>query len=240
MTPAARERVQVRAPVLFLCAAAWIALLFQPAGTTLPAHCSAALLSLNAPGSMAGGWALMLAAMMGPALIAPVRHVRDRSFARRRVRAIALFVAGYGAVWMAAGVVLIALARAMRLAASESSVPLVLALVIALVWQFSPAKQRCLNRCHAHSELPAFGVAAELGALRFGLAHGVWCAGSCWALMLVPLLISRGHLAAMALVTLWLIGERFDRPLQPRWRLRGPDKAVRIALAQTRMRLQHS
>jgi predicted metal-binding membrane protein len=237
MTAAARERSQVRAPLLFLSAAAWIVLVVRPDGAAMSAHCSLAMRgALNPPASLAAGWALMLAAMMAPALIAPVRHVRDRSFSRRRVRAIVLFVAGYAAVWMAAGVVLLALAA--RLVAPESSLPVALLTTIALVWQFSPFKQRCLNRCHAHSELAAFGLAADIDALRFGLTHGVWCVGSCWALMLLPLLVTRGHVAAMAAVSLWLFAERLDRPMPPRWRLRGPGKAARIALAQARMRLE--
>jgi predicted metal-binding membrane protein len=253
MTPAARQRSQVRAPVLFISAAAWILLVVEPGGAALSAHCSPAmlgvmpspasldlLLKFNPPASLAAGWALMLAAMMAPVLIAPVRHVRDRSFSHRRARAIALFVAGYASVWMAAGVMLLALALAARLVAPESSVPVALAAMIALVWQFSPFKQRCLNRCHAHSELAAFGPAADIEALRFGLSHGVWCVGSCWALMLLPLLVSRGHVAAMAAVTLWLFAERLDRPMPPRWRLRAPDKAARIVFAQARMRLQRS
>jgi predicted metal-binding membrane protein len=176
--------------------------------------------------------------MMAPLLIAPVRHVRDRSFSRRRARAIVLFAAGYAAIWMAAGVMLVELAAAVRLVVSNSSVPVALAAVIALVWQFSPLKQRCLNRCHAHPELAAFDRAADVDALRFGLMHGVWCVGSCWAPMLLPLLVSRGHVAAMAAVALWLFAERLDSPMPLGWRLRGPGKAARIAVAQTRMRLQ--
>lgn len=233
MTPAARERSQIRVPVLFISAVAWILLVVEPGGSTLHAHHSAAMLE---PTSLAVGWALMLAAMMAPVLIAPVRHVRDRSFSQRRARAIALFVAGYAAVWMAAGVMLLALAA--LLAAPGSSLPVVLVTITALVWQFSPFKQRCLNRCHAHSELAAFGRAADIDALRFGLTHGVWCVGSCWALMLLPLMVSRGHVAAMAAVALWLFAERLDRPAPLRWRLRGPGKAARIAVAQARMRLQ--
>ena len=56
---------------------------------------------------------------MAPLLIAPVRHVRDRSFALRRARSIGLFVAGYAAIWMAAGVMLMALAMAVRTAFSR-------------------------------------------------------------------------------------------------------------------------
>jgi predicted metal-binding membrane protein len=239
MTPAARERAQVRAPLLFVSAAAWIVLVFEPGGTAAHSHHSVAMAGGNAPPALALGWALMLAAMMGPLLIPSIRHVRDRSFARRRARAIALFAAGYLAVWMVAGAALLGLAWAIRQAFPESSVQLMLAAVVALIWQFSPAKQRCLNRGHAHPQLPAFGRAADIGAFRFGLTHGVWCAGSCWALMLLPLMTSRGHLIAMAGVTLWLSGERLERPLPPRWNLQLPRKAARLVAVQARMRLQN-
>jgi predicted metal-binding membrane protein len=245
MTPAARERSLVRVPVLFVSAAAWILLSLEPGGMGMHAHHMATmpdasldmLLASNPPASLALGWALMLAAMMAPLVIAPVRHVRDRSFARRRARAIGLFVAGYTAIWMAAGVMLMALAMAVRLYATESFVPLGLAAIVALVWQFSPLKQRCLNRGHAHPQLAAFGRAADIGALRFGFTHGVWCAGSCWAPMLLPLMVTRGHVAAMAAVTLWLSSERLEPPASPRWSLRVPFRAVRMAAAQVRLRI---
>jgi len=118
--------------------------------------------------------------------------------------------------------------------------PLALVALIAVIWQSSPIKQRCLNRNHAHTELAAFGWAADLDALRFGWRHGVWCFGSCWALMLLPMLISRGHIAAMAAVTLWLFAERLERPTPPQWRWHGPDKALRIVIAQIQARLQRS
>jgi predicted metal-binding membrane protein len=250
MTPAARERMQVRTPLLAISAVAWLLLVIRPGGMALPAHCLTAmpggmssttlgeLLAINPPATLAVGWVLMLAAMMVPLLIPPVRHIRDRSFVQRRPRAIALFTTGYVAIWMAAGAMLIGLALAIQLAVSGPLAALALEMVIALIWQVSPLKQRCLNRCHAHPALAAFGRAADIDALRFGLTHGVWCAGSCWALMLLPLLVSRGHLAAMAAVTLWLAAERLDRPTTPRWSWRAPAQAMRIAVL--RMRLQRT
>jgi predicted metal-binding membrane protein len=236
MTPAARERAQVRTPMLFMSAAAWILLLLQPAGGALASHCSPAVLgtSLSAAAfaKLAPGWALMLAAMMLPLLIAPVRHIRDRSLARRRARAIGLFLAAYAGVWMAAGAVLISLSMAVRSVVPASSAAIAFGILIALAWESSPAKQRCVNRGHAHRELAAFGRAADLDALRFGLAHALWCVGSCWAVMFLPLLFLRGHLAAMAAVSLWLFARHLDRPTPPRWRFRGPAKALRLALAQ--------
>ena len=148
MTPAARERSQVRAPVLFVSAAAWTLLVVEPGGDGNPrpprgrddGRIAGDAVGANPPASLAFGWALMLAAMMAPLLIAPVRHVRDRSFSRRRARSIGLFVAGYGAIWMAAGIVLMSIAVAVRLAAPESSGPLALAVLVATIWQFSPAQ----------------------------------------------------------------------------------------------------
>jgi predicted metal-binding membrane protein len=243
MTPASRERSQVWTRLLLLSALAWVLLAVEPNVIRMPAHNSVAMPMPMAMApvsftSLALGWTLMLTAMMLPLLIAPVRHLRDRSFTHRRARAIALFLTSYGAIWMAAGVLLLAPTLAVRHIISGSWMPLALVALIAVVWQFSPIKQRCLNRNHAHTELAAFGWPADLDALRFGWKHGVWCFGSCWALMLLPMLISPGHIAVMAAVTLWLFAERLERPAPPQWRWHGPDKALRIVIAQVETRLQ--
>ena len=234
--------------MLLISAAAWLWLLFGP-GSML-AHCPAAgsglvplaaslqmFVAMNPPASIAAGWALMLVAMMSPVVIPPIRHIRLRSFAHRRGRSILLFVAGYSAVWMAVGAVLLAIAAAVRWFAPQSYLPAAGAALVAVVWQFSPVKQSCLNRCHAHTELAAFGAAADFDALRFGTRHGVWCAGSCWGLMLFPILLPQGHVAAMAAVTVLIFSERLEQPMPPSWRWRGPGKAIRISVALARMRL---
>jgi predicted metal-binding membrane protein len=246
MTPAARERLRVQVPLLSISAVAWLLLAVEPNGIAMPVYCSAApmgtmpalssvatLVALNPPTSMAAGWALMLAAMMVPTLIGPVRHLRDRSFARRRLRAVGIFAVAYAAIWMAAGVLLLEAAVVLRLVVPDTTLLFAVG-VVALVWQFSPAKQRCLNRCHARPALAAFGYAADAGALRFGLMQGIWCVGSCWALMLLPIVVVGWYVAAMAAVALWLFAERLDTPAPPRWRFRIPAKAARIALVQAR------
>lgn len=221
--------MRVRVPLLAVSAAAWTLLLVQPHEAMV-----CVMPSMRwTPASLFTASALMFAAMMVPLIGAPVLHVRERSFANRRRRATALFVAGYGVPWIAAGIVLL-LASSWVLAA-ESSLLLVVTIAAIAVWQCSPMKQRCLNRGHAHTELSAFGVKADLDALRFGLGHAWWCAGSCFALMLLPMLLTRGHLAVMAGVTLWLAGERLERPAPPRWRLRGPAHVVRIIVGQARV-----
>lgn len=210
MTPAARERWHVRLPLAAVSGAAWLLLLAQPHAM----H-----------GSRVAASALMFAAMMMPLMAAPLRHVREQSFARRRLLAMALFVAGYALIWIAAGVALVEAA---------TRIHAVLAIILIAAWQCSPAKQRCLNRCHVHPPLSPFGLAADFDALRFGLTHGLWCLGSCFALMLLPMLSSIGHLAVMAAVTLWLAGEKLEAPHPARWSLRGPAKTVRIIAGQAK------
>jgi predicted metal-binding membrane protein len=230
--------------------AGWSALALYRNDVTLSAFCaggspgapplSVALslaLVVNAPFKLVTGWALMIVAMMAPLVVAPLRHVHDRSFARRRARAILLFVAGYVAVWMVAGVALQVLALAARWAAPAPLVCFSLACAVALVWQVSPAKQWCLNRCHRQPQLAAFGMAADHDALVFGLSNGVFCVGACWALMLLPLLVGRGHLPAMIAVALFVFAERFEATAPLHWRWRGFATALRIVTARARLHL---
>jgi predicted metal-binding membrane protein len=235
------------------CAVAWAVLIFDAGDASLAALCSAgrqspapqalflhAALVLNSPGPLAAGWILMFVAMMPPLVIAPLRHIRERSFAKRRARAMLLFVAGYAGVWLAAGVGLEAVALVALLAAPTPLVCLGLAAAIALVWQVSPAKQWCLNRCHRRPHLAAFGAAADRDAFSFGLINGAFCVGACWALMLLTLCVGPGHILAMTLVTLFVVAERIENPAPLGWRWRGFGKALRIVAAQARIRLAPS
>jgi predicted metal-binding membrane protein len=229
---------------------AWSVLALYGGELALPAFCSTETLRaiplsvsfdlallLNSPGKLAGGWALMIAAMMSPLAIAPLRHVQERSFAKRRAWAMLLFAAGYMAVWMAAGLGLQAIVLAARWAEPAPLAGLGVAAVIALLWQVSPAKQWCLNRCHRRPHLAAFGAAADRDAFGFGLANGVWCVGACWALMLLPLFVVQAHIFAMIAVTLFILAERLENPAPLTWRWRGAGRGLRILAAQPRIHL---
>jgi predicted metal-binding membrane protein len=230
--------------------AAWSVLVLYGSDLALPAFCSTETLRamplsasldlallLNSPGKLVTGSALMIAAMMSPLLIAPLRHVQQRSFAKRRARATLLFAGGYMAMWMAAGLGLQVAALAARWAEPAPLVCLGLASAVALLWQVSPAKQWCLNRCHRQPHLAAFGAAADRDALGYGLANGMACVGSCWALMLLPLFLVQAHLWAMVAVTLFIVAERLENPAPLGWRWRGPARALRIIAARARMHL---
>jgi len=195
--------------------------------TTPPASAGWHPAELGSPLALLTGWPLMLIAMMAPLLIPALRHVCARSLPARRRRSLTLLAAAYAATWTAGGLVLYAVAIGMQ-ALSSTAAAVVLGLGTAVVWQLSPAKQRCLNRRAAHPPLAAFGRPADLDALRFGGRHGLWCVGACWPLMLLPLLGGSWQLAGMALASLWIWAESFDTPAVPSWRVRLPVKAARI------------
>jgi predicted metal-binding membrane protein len=226
--------------------AAWSLMALDAHVVALPVLCSPTLwavplsvsfdlaLLFNSATDLALGWILMIVAMMTPLVLAPLRHVCDRSFARRRVRSMLLFAGGYMAVWMAGGGALAALALTLRWAVPDWRLCLALGLAVAVAWQVSPAKQWGLNRCHARPRLAAFGLAADRDSLGFGLAYGASCASACWPLMLLPLVMGHGHIWAMICVALFAFAERLERPAPLAWRWRGPDKALRIAAARVR------
>lgn len=231
----AREVARVRYPVFAISMMAWAVLLAEP--SVVNSHC----LSMgDSPRAITAGWVLMLIAMMGPLTIPALHHIRFTSLARRRVRAIAMFVAGYGAIWLAYGFLFGAIERMSLSVAQASYVPATFAVFAALVWQASPYKQICLNRCHENRPIAVFGFEADLDVLRFGLTHGVWCVGGCWALMLFPMLLPEGHLAAMIAIAMLVYCERLEDPALPRWQLRGLGRASRIVIARLRLGLRAS
>src|SRR5438552_17167393 len=77
------------------------------------------------------------------------------------------------------------------------------------VFQFSPLKGRCLKQCR--SPFSFFVRSYRKGAAaawRLGLRHGVFCLGSCWALMLVMFGLGVSSLVSMALLTGVMVMEK--------------------------------
>lgn len=223
----------------FVCASGWAATGVGFGAAALPTFCATSAgpaaplgatldlaLVLNPPSLLVVGWMSMVAAMMVPMLVLPLRHVYERSFVSRRVRRMLLFVAGYAAVWIAAATILLPLA--LILVWGMHSAALVVITAFALLWQVSPAKQFFLNRCCRRPALAAFRVMAETAAFKYGITHALACVGACWALMLLPLAITHGHELAMLLVGLFVGLERLERPAALKWGWRGPRTALRI------------
>lgn len=162
-------------------------------------------------------WALMLIAMMPPLLAMPLTHVWRASLPRRRVRALAGFLLGYCALWMAAGLLLSAVALLLSMLFAQAALPL--SILFAVLWSASPWHRAALNRGHRLQRIGLFGWKADRDCLGFGLSHGFWCISACWAWMLVPLLVHHGHIPVMMLAGAIMLAERLAPGARPRWRL---------------------
>lgn len=241
------NRIKINLVIISTSLIVWLVLLFNT-GQGI-AHChvsdsgpSAAsfrmLLQMNPISSLLMGWGLMVVAMMLPKLIIPVQQIYASSFKRHRFALAMVFVLGYIAVWMVVGFFMVLAILGVHLLLPNSYLPAIALGIIAIVWQFSPVKQRCLNRGHDHKVLAAFGRAAYSDALLFGIIHGVWCVGAGWALMLLPMLLPQGHNLAMVLVTFIMLSEHLEHPQQPRWCINLRGKLFRIIIARTQMKIK--
>lgn len=174
----------------------------------LPAH--------EGPGSphaSLGQSAVMVVAMMAPALAGPYLHLWFRSLSRHRWRALTLFSLAYLFVWTAAAVLLSKVAT-LLLAAHAGPSTLILVTTTLLTWQLSPTRLRCLARCHLRPRISVFGPAALIDPLRFGVTMALWCVASCWALMGLPHLWPQAELPLLALATIIIARERWTEPRQ--------------------------
>lgn len=196
-------------------AAAWLVLVahvaVSPAHRGLDLHHPAA--AAAAPYSAGVGamvmWTLMVVAMMLPAAIPAVRHVAVKSFRWRRQRAMAEFVAGYVAVWVLVGVVVLTVLA--RWAPADTGVLVAVALTAAAGWQLTETKRRALVRCHRASPLPPRGRPATVGIARFAARNGAACVTSCWAMMVVMAVVTSGQLALMVALTGIVSAERLTK-----------------------------
>jgi predicted metal-binding membrane protein len=164
-------------------------------------------------------WSVMMTAMMLPSAAplillygAAARRSRDET-ARQQTYALA---AGYLAAWTAFSLAATALQRALAslllvspmMEAGSSRVSGTL-LIVAGVYQWTPLKHACLRACQSPlGFLMARWRAGWAGAFRLGLAHGVYCVGCCWALMLLLFAGGVMNLAVIAALTAWVAFEK--------------------------------
>jgi predicted metal-binding membrane protein len=140
------------------------------------------------------GWTAMMVAMMVPAtlpLILLYRTVaRNRLSASRARVGITALLAGYVAVWAAAGLPVYAYALAAETVGRFAAVLPAVLLIIGGAYQFTSLK----HSCHARCSSPLFFLMRKwkpgtAGALRLGVLHGIDCLGCCagWMAGLVAL-----------------------------------------------------
>jgi len=172
----------------------------------------------NTMGSLAfmGMWLGMMAAMMlpaiGPVVLAQQMVVRSRG--EGALPSVA-FVASYLAVWLLIGLApLLAFLAFRNLPMEAQSSPGLrivggAALFAAGVYQFTPLKDTCLRACRSPLGFVRRHNASGPGAaMRAGAAYGAFCVGSCWALMVVLLVVGLMNLIWMAAIALVFLAEK--------------------------------
>jgi len=147
-------------------------------------------------------WTLMMAAMMLPS-VTPVATLYARTVQSNRTARIAGLVAGYLAVWAAAGLPAFGLAwLAGWLAGGHPDAAHIAAVVIFALcgaYQLSFLKDRCLAHCRSPlGLLMHYGsYRGRLRDLRVGVHHGGFCLGCCWGLMVILIAVGVMNVAAM-------------------------------------------
>lgn len=155
-----------------------------------------------------GGWILMIAAMMLPTTL-PLLEIFRRLTIRRRDRGqlIALVIVGYLAAWTIFGLAAHGIDWGLR-ELVEGNVWLTFngwvfgAAVLALggAFQFTSLKYRCLDKCRSPMMFVMQhwrGKQERLQAFLLGVAHGLFCVGCCWALMLLMFVVGTGNVGWM-------------------------------------------
>jgi predicted metal-binding membrane protein len=154
----------------------------------------------------------MTVGMMVPVTLPAVRHVGLNSLRSRRWRAMTLYLAVYIGVWVVFGIVaLIGERIAREITGLDSRVLLAFALTMAAIWQLTRTKRRALFACRRTVPLPPVGRRADAGCARFALLQGWRCVVSCWALMLIMLMVGHAGLIWMVVLTALILVEELTR-----------------------------
>jgi predicted metal-binding membrane protein len=182
-----------------------------------------ACLAHRGPGTIAHSfimWTIMMVAMMFPSATPMILMFtivnQQQGKTQRPLMPTGLFVLGYFLVWT----VYSALASMVQWGFHTSALlshnlaitsPLLggVFLVAAGVFQWTPFREACMAKCRSPlGFLMAEWREGRLGALVMGLKHGLNCVGCCWLLMLLSFVLGIMNILWMALVTVFMLGEK--------------------------------
>ena len=93
--------------------------------------------------------------------------------------------------------------------ASVSQTLSAIVLIIAGIYQFTPYKNACLDKCRSPlSLIMAQWQDGPLGALKMGLSNGFYCVFCCWFLMAILLVAGVMNMAFVVILTLFVLLEK--------------------------------
>ena len=165
-------------------------------------------------------WVVMMIGMMlpsaAPALLLYAGVLRKSPEAASAPARVYAFAGGYLLAWTAFSLFATALQLLLRhclllssMMETRSRVFGGMLLLVAGVYQLTPAKRACLESCRS----PAGFIAQHWqrgikGAFHLGLLHGIYCLGCCWALMLLLFVGGVMNLWWIGLLTMFVLLEK--------------------------------
>ncbi|VVB95071.1 Uncharacterised protein [uncultured archaeon] len=176
-------------------------------------------------------WTLMTVAMMLPTslpLITLFRAlIRDRP---NHMQLVFLLVGGYLSMWMLFGIIahigdwgILQLVEQNDWLHTNSWTIGAVILVTAGLYQFTPLKYHCLDKCRSPLSFIMErwqGGNEQKQAFRLGVDHGIFCIGCCWSLMLLMFVVGAVNIGwMMVLGTVMAVeknmpwGKRISAPL---------------------------
>ena len=165
-------------------------------------------------------WLVMIAAMMLPSSWPLLRMFAFASANQpQRAAVYASFIGGYVAVWCIFGALAfsgdVLLHRVADRVAWLGAHPWFIAggvLAIAGAFQFTPLKDACLRACRLPGNFLVHHYRRGIRpAFELGYRHGLFCAGCCWALMLISFAAGFASLWWMAALTALMVFEKTSR-----------------------------
>lgn len=165
-------------------------------------------------GAFLVAWALMMAAMMLPA-VTPVVRLYQRAAAAGKVAPSGYFVLAYLTVWALSGLPAYLLWRVLAMPLHDGAQWALrlggAAVLFAGAYQLTPLKRACLRHCR--SPMSYFmrlrgSLERPGGALRAGLLHAAYCCGCCAALMVVLVAAAAMNLGWAVLLAAGVFVER--------------------------------
>ena len=221
------HRMLLSASIILLASAAWVALWMM--GTSghgaVHHHHHGASVDVTPMLSLlffVGSWTVMTVAMMLPTSL-PVLSTFHALARERDDRAwlVALVVVGYLNTWAAFGmVVYLGQFGLQQLALASPWVGGYVwttgggILVLAGLYQFTPLKHRCLEKCRSPLSFVIEhwqGRNEQQEAFRLGVHHGLFCVGCCWALMLLMFVVGATNVGGMLILAVVMAIEKNTR-----------------------------
>ncbi|MBX2880092.1 MAG: DUF2182 domain-containing protein [Granulosicoccus sp.] len=165
-------------------------------------------------------WAIMMVAMMTPSTLPMVNMFATINKNRRKQAQLYtptfVFIFGYLIAWALFSVLAAVAQWWMHTASllnpmmnSRSDLVSGIVLIVAGIYQWTPAKDACLEYCRTPVDfLMTEWRDGSGGALYMGIKHGIYCVGCCWALMLVLFAVGVMNMLWVALIAAFVVLEK--------------------------------